>query len=306
MTSLGQVEGNLGSGWARVTRRQTTASLVLVKPIDVHGTLHLLFQLFLHLYLRILLLRWVQDAHGLEVEGTNTSHEGLLQILLHVVLVSVHDGLLSLRVVQLLAEGLDLLLVRGTDGLQLRLDRIVELFFIPADLCLLEVLLPRLEHVSQHLHFAGSISMLQDHSRVLSEFAVLFECAEAPHLDDFHSCEGLSLAGPESHDLASQRVFLGQLALGGELLLELFDLALLGVQQGVAPPALRVDVLLLLIVEAALGFDEFLHGLRSEIKNQLVKSLGEVLIVQCLLHLVHCGEGRHGQRLRGFTLRDGH
>ena len=70
---------------------------------------------------------------------------------------------------------------------------------------------------------------------------------------------------------------------------------MLGIQEGVASPALGVDVLLLLVVEASLCLDKFLHGLRSEIKNQLIKSLGEVLVIKCVLHLVNRREGLHGE-----------
>jgi prophage tail gpP-like protein len=60
---------------------------------------------------------------------------------------------------------------------------------------------------------------------------------------------------------------LGKLGLNGKLLFQLLDFALLCVQEGVAAPAFGIDALLFLIVETTFGFDEFLHGLSSEIQD---------------------------------------
>lgn len=144
-------------------------------------------------------------------------------------LVSVHDSLLSLGIVQLLAESFDLLLVCGADRLQLNLDGVVKLFFVSANLGLLEVLLPSLEHVSHLLDFASSISMLKDLLGMLFEFSVFLQGSEASHLHDLHARHRLPFARPQSHYLTSQRVLLRQLRLLRQLLLQLFNFSLLGV-----------------------------------------------------------------------------
>lgn len=91
---LRQVEGYLRSCWTRIICSGEIASgVALVQPIDVHGALYLPLKLLLHLRLRILLLSWIKDAHGFKVESADTSHECFLEILLHHVLVSIHDCL---------------------------------------------------------------------------------------------------------------------------------------------------------------------------------------------------------------------
>jgi len=130
--------------------------------------------------------------------------------------------------------------------------------------------------------------MLQNHLRMFFEFSVLLQRPEAFHLHHLHPSQCLSFARPEGHDLTSQGVFLCHLGLFCQLLLELLYLSLLGAQQCVASSSLGIDVLFLLVVQPAFRFDEFLHCLSSEIQDELVQPLGEVLVVQGLLHVVIC------------------
>ena len=131
----------------------------LIEAVDVHSTLHLLLKLSLHLCLGILLLCGVEDAHGLKVQCTNTSHECLLQILLHHMLIPIHRGLLSLSIIELLSQGLYFFLISCAYCLQFRFYGAIELFFVSLYLILLETFLPSLEDFPRSIKLSNSISM---------------------------------------------------------------------------------------------------------------------------------------------------
>ena len=97
-------------------------------------------QLFVHLLLDeadlILLLlgdiclAWIKYIHGLEIECTDTAHEGFLQVLLHLCLHPVALVDLSLGVIQAPPQHLDLLTIVRTDVLDLRLHRLLKVLFL--------------------------------------------------------------------------------------------------------------------------------------------------------------------------------
>lgn len=132
------------------------------------------------------------------------------------------------------------------------------------------------------------------------ELPVALQGFEAVHLNHFHSCYGLPFAWPKSHDLASEWILVTQLALLRQLLLELLNLVLLGIQQGIAPSAFCINRLLFLVVQSTLSFDEFLHGFSSEAQDKLIKTLGKVFAIKNFFHLLGCRISLHYFRLVGL------
>lgn len=84
--TLGKIERDFGT-------HLTLLKLLLLSRhiIHHHGAVDLSLKLALHLSSSARLLGRVQYAHGLEVECAHTSHEHLLEVLLHDMLVAVHS-----------------------------------------------------------------------------------------------------------------------------------------------------------------------------------------------------------------------
>ena len=287
----------------RKIERDLRASITLLKLLLLcprvfhgHGIVELPLELALHLGGRTILLGWVQNVHSLKVKFAHAPHEYLLKVLLHDVFVAVHCVLRALGVSKSLAQRLDLFLIRGADGLQLRLDSAIKLLLVELDLGDFEVFVPCLEDVP-HFFDAVLLGLVVKHRLgMLLEVAVPLERLEAAHLHNLHACHRLALTRPERHDLAAQRVFFAHFGFVGELLLELFNFTLLGAKKSITASSLGVTRLLLLLIEATFGLDEFLHCFGAEIQNKLIKTLRKALVVQCLFHLVD-GLKLHG-RLR--------
>lgn len=131
-------------------------------------------ELLFHFLLGKILFGRVENAHGFKVEGANTAHENLLEVLLHHVSVSIVNVGLSFSFVEFVPQSLYLLLICSTDTLQLNFYGVVELFFISFHLGCLETLYPGLEHIS-HLVFSVSFGLVIKHTaRVLLELFVIF------------------------------------------------------------------------------------------------------------------------------------
>jgi len=108
-----------------------------------------------------LLLTGREDVHGLEVECTNAPHECLLERLLHVRFFMVVLGKLIVRVLQFLAQHIDLLLVRGTDELNFIFNREVKLLLLFLFLESLVLLDPSLEDLPGPELFVVTSPILQ-------------------------------------------------------------------------------------------------------------------------------------------------
>lgn len=161
-----------------------------------HRSFHLLGQLSFHLLCCLLLFSWIQYVHGLEVKGTNTSHEHFLQILLHHVSISILKCLISFCFIALLPERLNLFLISSTDRLELCLHSIIKLFFISFYLRRLKGFAPGLEHLS-HLFNAVFLCLIGEyHFGMLLELLIVLKSHEATHLYHAHSGKGLAFSRP--------------------------------------------------------------------------------------------------------------
>lgn len=262
--------------------------------VNLHRIVHLTLQLLLHPLLSKVLLGWVEDAHGFEVQGTDAAHECFLEILLHHMLVSVVDGQLTIGFPEFGSQSFDLFLVGGGDRLEFCLDLHVELVFVPLHLRCFERLDPSLEHPARLRLFVVPAAVLEHSFCVQLEFPVVFQSQEALHCHRSQSGNGLPFARPKRHDLGSKVVLFALLCFFRKLLFKLLDFVLLDGQQSVASPFLGIDCLFLLVLDPALRFDEFLHRFFSETQNQLIKALSEVFVVHLFVHHLDCTEIHFG------------
>lgn len=101
---------------------------------EIQLFVHLLFNqtdlILLKLILGNVFTAWVEDIHCLKVEGTDATHERFLQVLLHVCLLIVALVDLICSVVQAPPQHLNLLAIIRAYALNLRLDRLLEVFFL--------------------------------------------------------------------------------------------------------------------------------------------------------------------------------
>lgn len=101
---------------------------------DIQLLVHLLFNqtdlILLLLILRNIFTARVQNIHGLEIKGTDATHERFLQVLLHMRLHSVTLVDLICSVVEAPSQHLDLLAIIRAYALNLRLHRLLEVFFL--------------------------------------------------------------------------------------------------------------------------------------------------------------------------------
>ena len=118
--------------------------------------------------------------------------------------VSILDDLVSLCFIELMSEGLNLLLVLCADRLQLLLDSFIKLFFISFYFSGHECLIPSLKHISHLLNTVRPLSVLENIGSVFLELPIVFDCFETIHLDDFHASHCLPLTRPQSHYFTSE------------------------------------------------------------------------------------------------------
>ena len=101
---------------------------------DIQLLVHLFFNqtdlILLLLILGNIFTTWVEDIHGLEIKGTNATHERFLQVLLHVRLHTVTLVDLICSIVEASSQHLDLLAIICAYALNLRLYRLLEVFFL--------------------------------------------------------------------------------------------------------------------------------------------------------------------------------
>ena len=168
----------------------------------------------------------MQDVHGLKVEGANSSHEDLLELLLHHGLgpvLALDDGL---SFTQPVSQALDLLAVLRADVLELLLDCFLKVLSALNDLPLLVVLLPAQEDSALLDLLVLAKLVLKHELRVLLEVTILAEAIEGLVLEKLNAKEHLALAGPEGHALTASVQLLALLGLESKALFKLLDLVL--------------------------------------------------------------------------------
>lgn len=159
-----------------------------------HGTLHLPFDLRLHFGCSLTLFRGIQNTHGFEVQGANTSHKNFLQVFLHHVPISVLDSRRSIGLHNFLSEILDFFLVCCTNTLELLFDSSIKLFLISLHFHDLEILVPGLENISEVLDAVFLGPRHQYKFGMHFEVPVVLERSKAFHLHDLHPSDRLSFS----------------------------------------------------------------------------------------------------------------
>lgn len=262
MVSLSQVEWDLRLRWSWIV--SLCLIRVLVGTTHHQSVFNLSLQLLFHLLVCIRLLCRIKNAHCFEVEGAHRSHKYFLQVFLHHMPVPIHCVLVLLCLSQLVSQGLNLLLVCGTNLLQLHLYSLIKLLFVSLYFSWFKLFAPCLKNSSQVFNPVFLLLVLEDQTSVLLKLTVTLQCKKAAHLCNSESCYCKTFSRPKSHNLASKRVFVTHLCFLSKLLLEVFDLILLCTEQSVASSLLSINRLLLLVLQSALCFYKLLHCFLSK------------------------------------------
>ena len=139
----------------------------------------------------------MQYVHGLEIQSAHTTHECLLEVLLHQRPISLFILNKGVSIGELVSQRLDLLVVLCADVLKLKLHSLFEIFTVLLHLPLPILSFPAEENGSLNILSILSESILQDMFGVLFEVSVTLQSGEGTMLQNFDPQKHLALARPE-------------------------------------------------------------------------------------------------------------